>query len=102
MKDVPKAIEAVWKIESTRLIAAIARLTPRTGLRLSLGLGRSTFTPNLERWSLSNRNFTLLFSEGREHRGIASEKTMEFFSTCMNLFPAYVAPVQSKPILICR
>jgi hypothetical protein len=25
MKDVPKAIEAVWKIESTRLIAAIAR-----------------------------------------------------------------------------
>jgi hypothetical protein len=24
---VPKAIEAVWKIESTRLIAAIARVT---------------------------------------------------------------------------
>jgi len=29
MKDVPKAIEAVWKIESTRLIAAIARVTHR-------------------------------------------------------------------------
>jgi hypothetical protein len=27
MKDVPKTIEAVWKIESTRLIAAIALLT---------------------------------------------------------------------------
>ena len=27
MKDVPKAIEAVWKTESTRLIAAIARVT---------------------------------------------------------------------------
>jgi hypothetical protein len=27
MKDVPKAIEAVWKIESTPLIAAIARVT---------------------------------------------------------------------------
>jgi hypothetical protein len=27
MKDVPKTIEAVWKIESTRLIAAIARVT---------------------------------------------------------------------------
>jgi hypothetical protein len=27
MKDVPKAIEAVWQIESTRLIAAIAGAT---------------------------------------------------------------------------
>jgi hypothetical protein len=27
MKDVPEAIEVVWKIESTRLIAAIARVT---------------------------------------------------------------------------
>ena len=31
MKDVPKAIEAVWKIESTRLIAAIARVTHDIG-----------------------------------------------------------------------
>jgi len=27
MSDVQKTIEAVWKIESTRLIAAIARVT---------------------------------------------------------------------------
>jgi predicted RNA polymerase sigma factor len=27
MKDVPEALEAVWKTESTRLIAAIARVT---------------------------------------------------------------------------
>jgi FMN-dependent NADH-azoreductase len=27
MKDVPKGIEAMWKIESTRLVAAIARVT---------------------------------------------------------------------------
>jgi RNA polymerase sigma-70 factor (ECF subfamily) len=32
MKDVPKAIEAVWKIESTRLIAAIARVTHDIGV----------------------------------------------------------------------
>lgn len=27
MKDVPEAIEAVWKIESTRLIVALAGIT---------------------------------------------------------------------------
>lgn len=32
MKVVPKAIEAVWKIESTRLIAAIARVTHDFGI----------------------------------------------------------------------
>ena len=32
MKDVSKAIEAVWKIESTRLIAAIARVTHDIGI----------------------------------------------------------------------
>jgi hypothetical protein len=32
MKDVPKAIEAVWKIESTRLIAGIARVTHEIGI----------------------------------------------------------------------
>jgi hypothetical protein len=31
MKDVAKAIEAVWKIESTRLIAAIAGVTHDIG-----------------------------------------------------------------------
>ena len=31
MKDVPKAIEAVWKIASTRRIAAIARVTHNIG-----------------------------------------------------------------------
>ncbi len=32
MKDVPDAIEAVWKIESTRPIAAIARVTHDIGI----------------------------------------------------------------------
>jgi predicted RNA polymerase sigma factor len=32
MKDVPKAIEDMWKIESTRLIAAIARVTHDIGI----------------------------------------------------------------------
>jgi predicted RNA polymerase sigma factor len=32
MKDVPKVIEAVWKIESTRLIAAVARVTHDIGI----------------------------------------------------------------------
>ena len=32
MSDVPKSIEAVWKIESTRLIAAIARVTHDIGI----------------------------------------------------------------------
>jgi predicted RNA polymerase sigma factor len=32
MSDVAKTIEAVWKIEPTRLIAAIARLTHDIGI----------------------------------------------------------------------
>lgn len=32
MSDVAKTIEAVWKIESTRLIAAIARVTRDIGI----------------------------------------------------------------------
>lgn len=32
MKGVPNAIEAGWKIESTRLIAAIARVTHDIGI----------------------------------------------------------------------
>jgi predicted RNA polymerase sigma factor len=32
MKDVPKAIETAWKIESTRLTAAIARVTDDIGI----------------------------------------------------------------------
>jgi predicted RNA polymerase sigma factor len=32
MSDVAKTIEAVWKIESTRLIAAIARVTHDIGI----------------------------------------------------------------------
>jgi RNA polymerase sigma-70 factor, ECF subfamily len=32
MSEVAKAIEAVWKIESTRLIAAIARVTRDVGI----------------------------------------------------------------------
>jgi predicted RNA polymerase sigma factor len=32
MSDIPKTIEAVWKIESTRLIAAIAHVTRDIGI----------------------------------------------------------------------
>ena len=32
MSDIPKTIVAVWKIESTRLIAAIARVTRDIGM----------------------------------------------------------------------
>src|SRR5260370_13419312 len=39
MKDVPKAIEAVWKIESTRLIAAMGRITGAIGVAEELAQG---------------------------------------------------------------
>jgi predicted RNA polymerase sigma factor len=42
MKDVPKAIEAVWKIESTRLIAAIARVTHDIGIAEELAQDTSS------------------------------------------------------------
>ena len=38
MSDVTKTIEAVWKIESTRLIAAIARVTHDIGIAEELAL----------------------------------------------------------------
>jgi predicted RNA polymerase sigma factor len=40
MKDVPEAIEAVWKVESTRLIATIARVIHDIGIAESTGPGR--------------------------------------------------------------
>jgi len=42
MKDVPKAIEAVWKIEFTRLIAAIARVTHDIGTKAATGSAHDT------------------------------------------------------------
>jgi RNA polymerase sigma-70 factor (ECF subfamily) len=48
MKDVPKAIEAVWKIESTRLIAAIARVTRDIGIAEELA--QDALVTALERW----------------------------------------------------
>jgi RNA polymerase sigma factor (sigma-70 family) len=48
MKDVPKAIEAVWKIESTRLIAAIARLTHDIGIAEELA--QDALVTALELW----------------------------------------------------
>jgi RNA polymerase sigma-70 factor, ECF subfamily len=48
MKDVPKAIEAVWKIESTRLIAAIARVTPDLGIADELA--QDALVTALELW----------------------------------------------------
>jgi hypothetical protein len=39
MSDVAKTIEAVWKIESTRLIAAIARVTHDIGIAEELAQG---------------------------------------------------------------
>ena len=38
MSDAHKTIEAVWKIESTRLIAAIARVTHDIGIAEELAL----------------------------------------------------------------
>ncbi|MEN3335275.1 MAG: hypothetical protein V7641_4640 [Blastocatellia bacterium] len=48
MKDVPKAIEAVWKIESTRLIAAIARITH--DIDVAEELARDALVTALELW----------------------------------------------------
>lgn len=48
MKDVPEAIEAVWKIESTRLIAAIARVTHDIGIAEELA--KDALVTALELW----------------------------------------------------
>jgi RNA polymerase sigma-70 factor, ECF subfamily len=48
MKDVPQAIEAVWKIESTRLIAAIARVTHDIGIAEELA--QDALVTALARW----------------------------------------------------
>ena len=48
MSDVPKTIEAVWKIESTRLIAAIARVTRDVGIAEELA--QDALVAALERW----------------------------------------------------
>jgi hypothetical protein len=48
MKDVPKAIEAVWKIESTPLIAAIARVTHDIGTAEELA--QDALVTALELW----------------------------------------------------
>ncbi len=48
MSDVPKSIEAVWKIESTRLIAAIARVTHDIGIAEELA--QDALVAALERW----------------------------------------------------
>jgi RNA polymerase sigma factor (sigma-70 family) len=48
MNDVPKTIEAVWKIESTRLIAAIARVTHDIGIAEELA--QDALVTALELW----------------------------------------------------
>src|SRR5690349_16490967 len=48
MSDVPKTVEAVWKNESTRLIAAIARVTRDIGLAEELA--QDALVAALERW----------------------------------------------------
>ncbi len=48
MSDVHKTIEAVWKIESTRLIAAISRVTRDVGIAEELA--QDALTAALERW----------------------------------------------------
>jgi len=48
MSDVSKTIEAVWKIESTRLIAAIARVTRDIGIAEELS--QDALVAALERW----------------------------------------------------
>ena len=48
MSDVHKTIEAVWKIESTRLIAAIARVTHDIGIAEELA--QDALVTALEVW----------------------------------------------------
>ncbi|MES2392391.1 MAG: RNA polymerase sigma factor [Acidobacteriota bacterium] len=48
MNDVPQAIEAVWKLESTRLIAAIARVTNDIGVAEELA--QDALVTALEVW----------------------------------------------------
>ena len=48
MSDINKAIEAVWKIESTRLIAGIARVTRDIGIAEELA--QDALVAALERW----------------------------------------------------
>ncbi|HTX41176.1 MAG TPA: RNA polymerase sigma factor [Acidobacteriaceae bacterium] len=48
MSDVDRTIEAVWKIESTRLIAAIARVTRDIGIAEELA--QDAMVAALERW----------------------------------------------------
>ena len=48
MSDVAKTIEAVWKIESTRLIAAIARVTHDIGIAEELA--QDALVTALEVW----------------------------------------------------
>jgi RNA polymerase sigma factor (sigma-70 family) len=48
MSEVPRTIEAVWKIESTRLIAAIARVTRDIGIAEELA--QDALVTALERW----------------------------------------------------
>src|SRR5437762_5249749 len=48
MSDAHRTIEAVWKIESTRLIAAIARVTRDIGIAEELA--QDALVTALERW----------------------------------------------------
>lgn len=48
MSDVNRAIEAVWKVESTRLVAAIARVTRDIGIAEELA--HDALVAALERW----------------------------------------------------
>ncbi len=48
MRDVPETIEAVWKIESTRLIAGIARVTRDIGIAEKLA--QDALVTALEVW----------------------------------------------------
>src|ERR1041385_9566092 len=48
MSDVHRTIEAVWKLESTRLIAAIARVTRNIGIAEELA--QDALVAALERW----------------------------------------------------
>lgn len=50
MSETPRTIEAVWKHESTRLIAAIARVTKDVGLAEELA--QDAMVAALERWPL--------------------------------------------------
>ena len=62
----PKVIEAVWKIESTRLIAAIARVTRK--LPLNANISKVEFSGTIyQQETLANEKITVQRTADYQH-----------------------------------